>query len=302
MSVPRPRREVPRDVLELQHEGRHAASELGLGHSDRDDLDLARQLGSDAGHEPALPAGEGQREGGVHRRTGGRFPVRRRPRRNVERDDGPGARVDQLDQARDEPLGRATRARAEERVDDDVRARQRLRGRALVLDAPRAHAGTLERAQHLGGVAADLALRKRQQDLRPRPPFLQPPRGDEAVAAVAALAADHRHPRIAPRLEILEQRTDLLGRAASRVLHQRGAGDAELVDRAAIEPPRLRGGEEGLHRRYRPAASAAAWTRKSARIAVYASRHSARAARGSSMWSPRSGSRRIPFFFAPEAA
>ncbi len=169
----------------------------------------------------------------------------------------------------------------------------------------RAYFGRADALQCVGvkRVAADLGPREGAQDFGPRAVPSQPPRHDEAVAAVAPLAAHDDHTRSPPRHD--ENRfepLDRLGGAAPGVFHKGGAGNPELTDRPAVEPPHLLRREQGQHWCYRLPGSAAACTRKSARIAVYVSRNSARAARGSSMWSARAGSRRMPFRFAPAAA
>src|SRR4029453_19620456 len=85
-------------------------------------------------------------------------------------------------------------------------------------------------------------------------------------------------------------------------LHGGGAGSPDLRDPAAFRPPHLLGGEDAQHGSYGPGRSGRAWTRKSARIAVYVSRHSTRAAFGSSMCSACRGSLRMPARLAPVAA
>src|SRR5438132_1361352 len=220
------------------------------------------------GDEAALDPGERQREERADRRPCRRVAIGGDARRDVERDNRPAARVDQLDEARDAPFRGATRACAEKRVDDHVRTREGLLGGFEVLDEPRPYAASLQLAELLPRVAADLVLGKREQDLHPRPPFPQPARDDEAVAAVAALAADDDHTRAAARLDVFEQRPDRLGGAAAGVRHERRAGAAELGDGARVETPHLLRREDPLHGGYRPGSSAAAWRRKSARTAV----------------------------------
>src|SRR5262249_53414062 len=129
------------------------------------------------------------------------------------------------------------------------------------------------------------------------------PAGDyEAVAAVAPLAADDDDSSTAARRAEHRQRADdRVGRAAAGILHERGAGDAELGDRPLIEPPHLLGGEDAQHG-YLAVGSGTACARKSARIATYMSRQSRRAARGNSMCNARRGSLRIPSRLAPDAA
>src|SRR5712691_8069081 len=269
VGVARARRKVGLDIVRLQQERRHPAQDFFGRNPDRHDLDVPGQRGAGPRDEAALDPGERQREERADRRPCRRVAIGGDPRRDVERDNRPAARVDQLDEARDAPFGGATRARAEKRVDDHVRAREGLLGGFEVLDEPRPYAASLQLAELLPRVAADLILGEREQDLHPRPPFPQPARDDEAVAAVAALAADDDHTRAAaPRLEVFEQRPDRLGGAAAGVLHERGAGDAELGDGALVETSHLLRREDPLHGGYRPGSAAAAWRRKSARTAV----------------------------------
>ena len=98
---------------------------------------------------------------------------------------------------------------------------------------------------------------------------LEPPRDNETVAAVAALAADDDDTRTAAgRAERGERGADRFRRAATGVLHEGGARNAQLGDRAPVEPPHLIGGEDAQHGGYFPEGGRNAWTRKSARIAV----------------------------------
>ena len=74
---------------------------------------------------------------------------------------------------------------------------------------------------------------------------LEPSRDDEAIAAVATLAAHDRHATPAARQREAGQRLqDAFGRAAAGVFHERGAGQAGLADRALIDPAHLVGGED----------------------------------------------------------
>src|SRR5437762_2272878 len=101
--------------------------------------------------------------------------------------------------------------------------------------------------------AADLVLGERQEDLDPRARLLQPPRHDEAVAAVAALAA-HDDDTGAKTLNppLVEERPDPLRGPTPGVLHEGRARDAELGDRASIETPHLLRREDAVHGGYRP--------------------------------------------------
>ena len=80
----------------------------------------------------------------------------------------------------------AVEAGAEDRVDDRPRARQRALGLALAKLAPAA----VEPLEVGGRVVAELVGRPQQQDLHAVAGPLQQARGDQAVAAVVALAAD----------------------------------------------------------------------------------------------------------------
>src|SRR3989442_1012321 len=155
--------------------------------------------------------------------------------------------------ARDSPFGGAPRARAEGRAHDHVRPREGLHRGVRVLHEPGPHAAPPELPELAAGVAADLALGEREQDVGPHPRALEPACHDEAVAAVTALAADDGHARPTPgRLESAEQRHDPCGGAAAGVFHEGRTGDAELGDRAAIEAPHLLRREHPVHGGYRP--------------------------------------------------
>src|SRR5207237_9457353 len=116
------------------------------------------QGGAGAGDEAALDPGEGQGEQRADGRPCRRVAIGGDARRDVERDNRPAARVDQLDEARDAPFRGATRACAEKRVDDHVRAREGLRGGFEVLDVPGPYAASLQLAELLLLVGVDLVL------------------------------------------------------------------------------------------------------------------------------------------------
>src|SRR5215475_7860075 len=194
--------------------------------------------------------------------------VRGEPGRNVERNDGPAGGVDRLDRGRDAALGDAARARPEERVDDDVSAREQIGGGTIDVERPRADAGAPELLELARGVASDVGRWWDQQHRGSSPVTLEPAGHDEAVAAVAPLAADDDDLRAALRRAQGRQRVDdRPGSAATGILHEDRPRDAELGDRSLIEPPHLLGGEHAEHG-YFPVEGGTAWTRKSARMAV----------------------------------
>ena len=253
MGVAGPRGKVAGDVLRLERERRHAAQDLVGGNPDGHHVDASRERRARAGDEAALEPAEGQCQHRADGRTRCLAAVGGDTGRDVECDDGTAARVDALDQPRDTPSGRPVRARAEKRIHDQVRAPQPLGGHAVVLDELGAHAALLQLLELRGGVAADLVLGERQEDLDPRARLLQPPRHDEAVAAVAALAAhddDTRAKTLNPPL--VEKRPDPLRGPTPGVLHEGRARDAELGDRASIETPHLLRREDAVHGGYRP--------------------------------------------------
>src|SRR5262249_58758494 len=78
------------------------------------------------------------------------------PGRDVERDARAAGGVDRLDRGRDAALGDAARARPEERVDDDVSAREQIGGGTIDGERPRADAGAPELFELARGVASDV--------------------------------------------------------------------------------------------------------------------------------------------------
>src|SRR2546428_205380 len=134
-----------------------------------------------------------------------------------------------------------------------ARARGAPAGGGRARRGPGPHAARRELPELAAGVAADLTLGEREQDVGPHPRALEPACHDEAVAAVTALAADDGHARPTPgRLESAEQRHDPCGGAAAGVFHEGRTGDAELGDRTAIEAPHLLRREHPVHGGYRP--------------------------------------------------
>ena len=269
VGAARTRRKMAPDVARLEEKRRDPACDLDVGHADRNHPHASGQRRPRAGDQAALEPGERQ---GQHRLDGGCLMpsiVRRDARGDIERDDRPRASVDERDRPRDVPFRRAAGAGAQERVDHDVGPREPSRGRRVVFERERTDPGASELRELPTGVAADLVGREGQHHRGPRAVALEPARHDEAVAPVAALAADHDHPRAARgRAQLAEPGDDRVGGAAPGVLHQGRARNAQLGDRAPVEPPHLLGGEDTLHGDYFPAGSETAWTRKSARIAV----------------------------------
>ena len=147
-------------------------------------------------------------------------------------------------------------------------ARQQVGGGAVPGEGPRPDPGAPQLLELAPGVAAHIARRGDEHYRRAGAVTLEPAGHDEAVAAVAALAADDDDSRSAAwRTEGRQRVHDRLGRAATGILHEDGAWDAELGDRPLIESPHLLGGEHGQHG-YFPAEDGTAWTRKSARMAT----------------------------------
>ena len=90
-------------------------------------------------------------------------------------------------------------------------------------------------------VAAHVGERADDEHRRVDAALQQRPGDDEAVAAVVAAAAQHRHAPVEPRLVgRLHRRHDL----AAGVLHQHQRRDADVFDREAIGLAHLRGVED----------------------------------------------------------
>src|SRR6185503_8907019 len=80
-------------------------------------------------------------------------------------------------------------------------------------------------------VAAHLGHPANQEHRHRHAALQQRPGDDEAVAAVVAAAAQHRH---LPLRQVAVDRLDRRHRLAPGVLHQHERGDADVLDRAAI--------------------------------------------------------------------
>ena len=314
VRLPAPRREVASDVGGLEHENAGRLSGLLGGQADRHDANLAREVAARGQQKAALEPLERRRERGTHDRARRLARVGAQPRGQVERDHGEAALVDPSDRVGDEARGRPARSRPEQGVDG-----QRAGGVERVLE-PGDPPGIrdLHRPEPRGDEARELRRRvppdvggtADQEHAHARSPAREPPRHHEPVTAVVALAAHHDDAEATERpLVRREEGPDLGGGAAPGVLHERGAGNAQLGDRAPVQGAHLGGGEDGLQGLSRAGIAAgggalrraAACPRKSARIAVYSGRQSARAARGISMWSARRGSRSTPDCLAAEA-
>ena len=126
-------------------------------------------------------------------------------RRDVGGHDRRAAGVDRLDRGVGRRARRALEPGAEDRVDDDAGAGERVRGLAGLDLAVRA----VEALEVRRRVGRKLARGPEQQRLDVEPGVAQMPRGDQPVAAVVALAADdagrpvaaapRSRPRQAPR-------------------------------------------------------------------------------------------------------
>ena len=155
--------------------------------------------------------------GGVADLAGGRVDAAR----HVERQHRPAARFDRLDGGGDRVARRAREARAEQRVDHELGAVQRVLDGATELEAglPRALLGP-------GGVAG-VGSRRDDGDARLDAALAQQPGDDQPVAAVVAAAAEHGDP---PGVREALAQHELGGRRGAR--HQAAARDAVRLDGA----------------------------------------------------------------------
>ena len=91
------------------------------------------------------------------------------------------------------------------------------------------------RADAKANLAAEFTRIAQQQHIDAAPALPQQPRGHEAVPAVVALAAHDVDPTGR------RERTDQVGQAGARPLHQLDARDPPLADRPLVERPLLAG-------------------------------------------------------------
>ena len=234
-------------VLVLEQEerrrgrGQAPGPDADVGHDELPDV-----VAGGREHVAALGRGEGDghrrpRRGPVHRPA-----VRRQARGQVhrhDRDAGLEAAQDRRDGRRREPGGRGAQARAEDGVHDQVGLLDALQGRRpprgvgepRVTRPPDALAG--EEVDER--VALDSLPGPEEKGLGPR---AEPARDDEAVAPVVAAAAQHDH-AAGPREALVHEPRH----RRARVLHQDRPGQPDLVDRVAVGPPHLVGGQDGDH-------------------------------------------------------
>ena len=174
--------------------------------------------------------------GGVHRYARHRAVARVDAARHVDGDDRRAVVVQHLDGACDLVARRAREAGAEQGVDEDRGARERVAVGAKAL--PRAPfeangRSALQAREADGGVAAVGGRVADAHDGDVAASAAQDARRHEAVTAVVARAAEHDDPAVGC---LALHRTGDLG---SGPLHQVDARDAVLVDRGAIDGTHL---------------------------------------------------------------
>ena len=98
---------------------------------------------------------------------------------------------------------------------------------------------TLPAPRHLGGIASERLALAQEPEPHAVAPLAQQARRHEAVAAVVAGPAGHRHPDFA----VAEKPGSGIGDGPARGLHQRQARDA-AGDRQAVGAPHLHGGQQ----------------------------------------------------------
>ena len=215
-----------------------------VGETDVDHSHDARVLGAGHQHGAELHRTERHRQARANRfaldHTG-------RPVHSRGDVDGHDRRM-RLIQARDRRcpiiLRHTAESGAEDRVHDDVRARE-LSLEAPLVEGSHPDAGHLLEAPRVrGGRLSELGRILQEDHGRPHSPPPQVPRSDQSVSAVVPLAAhDDRPAAVGPSGEVAGRPSH----GAACPLHQhRGVDPARL--RLAIECGRFRGGQDGLHR------------------------------------------------------
>jgi hypothetical protein len=152
-----------------------------------------------------------------------------------------------LDQASCRGVGRSARPRAEERVDNEIRVAQRIADHVVTGDAGGMDARGAEGRELGGRVAADLVKGARHPHR-----YLSPLLGEEAsdhepVSPVATPTAHDGDARGQLEPEIRERLGDDAGGTAAGVLHERGAGNPELLDGPLFEATHLLGSKHRQH-------------------------------------------------------
>jgi hypothetical protein len=180
-----------------------------------------------------LQAEERRRRRGLDDGAEGPAGVGGEARGHVDGDDGRRARVHRRDERGGGTFDRAVEASAEERVDHDVRCRER-QARGCGRTRPAGEGGR--------GVAAETGRVAVEEDAHRATGVGEEARSDKAVAAVVAGAGDDEDPPLGD-----EAGGDLGDRAAGG-FHEVDAGDA-AGDGAAVGLGHLGGGEELVHGR-----------------------------------------------------
>jgi hypothetical protein len=107
------------------------------------------------------------------------------PARHIDRQDRHARCVRLFDDGRSRTLRRTRQARAQQRVNDQLRA-----GEARLPEAERLHRAVPTRG-HLGGIALQLSAMPQQVDAHTIAALLENARGDEAVSTIVARTAEH---------------------------------------------------------------------------------------------------------------
>ena len=184
------------------------------------DEDITRAVAGWRKDQRNLRRGQGNRQVGVDRRTDLPVAVRRQPGGQIDGHDRDRPGIDVVHHGRQHPAQRAVQAGPEDGVHEQIVRRQRWPvprpgGRVGRLDNPDA-----QPAQHVEvrpRIAAHVGRRPEQEYRDVRSALPQLAGHDEPVPAVAAAAAQDRHPAFR---EVVEGGCDHIHHPASGVLHQ----------------------------------------------------------------------------------
>jgi hypothetical protein len=200
-----------------------------------------------------LVAAEGDGLDGPHARPGRCLAVGEQAGRQVHGQHGEGLLVEDLHHLAGEPTERAAEAGAKERVDDEGRRHmlEQVLHRRRPVDDLKARRPATGDAERVGGadvrgcgegrVAAQSVWRGQRHHDHRLAPTDEVAGGRPAVAPVVARAGEHDDGAA------VCSAGGALGDRAGGVIHQREAGDAKLLDRAAIGLAGLGGGEQTKH-------------------------------------------------------
>ncbi len=230
-------RQEARDRFLVEQMATHAVREA-RGDADVGDADHPGQLATRVRQEPDLGEAEGHRSIGLHRDAEAPSGVAVHAARHVDGDADRGAAVHRGEDGRELPLDVLAEAGSEHGVHDHLGAGEVGLGGA-VADLDDLAAELFVDREMQGRLAALAGPTFREQHAGMKAALAEPPRADEAVAAVVSGAAHHGH--------LGMRRGDhghLVGDGAAGVLHEQRRRQTDLVDRVAIEPAHLGGGDE----------------------------------------------------------